>query len=249
MRRGAGIGAIRNREMVQAKYKEKGAEMAETQMATLSRQLAQLRTSLESFAAKHGTKIKNDPEFRGQFQAMCSSIGVDPIAYSRGCWSEALGLGEFYYHLGVRIIEVCMTNQKRTGGILPLNELVAQLNATKSSYASEISTDDVQRSIKKLRCLGTGFMLIHLAGGRTLVQSVPGEMSMDKTSVLGLAETHSGQTTMSLCCQEFGWSEDRARTALNQLVQEGMSWVDDADPTGERVYWFPSLFQAVRSSG
>ncbi|KAA3674109.1 ESCRT-II complex subunit VPS22 [Paragonimus westermani] len=105
MRRSAGIGAIRNREMVQAKYKEKGAEMAETQMATLSRQMAQLRTSLESFAAKHGTKIKNDPEFRGQFQAMCSSIGVDPIAYSRGCWSEALGLGEFYYHLGVRIIE------------------------------------------------------------------------------------------------------------------------------------------------
>ncbi|CAL8102402.1 unnamed protein product [Calicophoron daubneyi] len=244
MRRGAGIGAIKNYAVTQSKYKEKGNELAENQMANLSRQLEQLRRSLEEFAAKHGSRIKQDAKFRGKFQAMCSAIGVDPIAYSRGCWSQALGLGEFYYHLGVRIIEVCMAKQKYTGGILPLNELVDILNKTKSRYESEISTDDVQRSIRKLRCLGTGFLLIKLPGGRSLVQSVPGEMSVDKTSVLGQAESTSGRTTLTDCCEKFGWNEDRAQTALNQLVQEGMAWVDDMDPCGERVYWFACLFNA-----
>lgn len=106
MRRGLGIGAIRNRELAVNKYKAKADELAENDVATLTRQLDQLRRSLETFAAKHGDKIKKDAEFRGQFQAMCSSIGVDPLAYSRGYWTELLGLGEFYYHLGVRIIEV-----------------------------------------------------------------------------------------------------------------------------------------------
>ncbi|TPP62285.1 ELL complex EAP30 subunit [Fasciola gigantica] len=135
-----------------------------------------------------------------------------------------------------------MANQKRTGGIMPLDDLIVQLNRTKSAYASEIGHDDVQRSIKKLRCLGTGFMLIRLDGGRTLVQSVPGEMSMDKTNVLGLAEAGSGRTTLSECCQILNWNDDRAEAALNNLVQDGMAWVDDSDPCGARSYWFPSLF-------
>ncbi|KAA0192335.1 Vacuolar-sorting protein SNF8 [Fasciolopsis buskii] len=248
MRRGAGIGAIKNYNLAQAKYKEKGEELAETQLVNLSRQLDQLRQSLEAFAAKHGSKIKHDPQFRCQFQAMCASIGVDPISYSRGCWSETLGLGEFYYHLGVRIIEVCMANEKRTGGIMPLDDLVTQLNRTKSAYTSEIGQDDVHRSIKKLRCLGTGFVLIRLAGGRSLVQSVPGEMSMDKTNVLGLAEAGSGRTTLAECSQNLNWNEDRTEAALNHLVQDGMAWVDDSDPCGERSYWFPSLFPICNKS-
>ncbi|GAA48847.1 vacuolar-sorting protein SNF8 [Clonorchis sinensis] len=249
MRRGVGIGAIRNQELLAARFKEKGQELSENQLSTLSRQLSRLRESLEAFAAKHGHKIKSDPHFRREFQAMCSSIGVDPIAYSRGCWTQTLGLGEFYYHLAIRIIEVCMANQQRTGGIMPLTELLSQLNAFKSSHMSEVTADDVQRSIRKLRCLGTGFTLFSLPGGLSLVQSVPGEMGSDKTSVLGLAESTDGHTTLSSCTKHYQWSEDRARTALNQLVQEGMAWVDDLDPHGERVFWFPSLVKTSCSPG
>lgn len=106
MSRKAGIGAIKNKSLTQSKYKEKSDELAEHQIFTLKRQFNQVRESLELFASKHGQKIKDDSSLRSQFQAMCGNIGVDPIAYSRGCWSETLGLGEFYYHLGVKIIEV-----------------------------------------------------------------------------------------------------------------------------------------------
>ena len=37
---------------------------------------------------------------------MCSKIGVDPLASNKGFWAEMLGVGDFYYELGVQIIEV-----------------------------------------------------------------------------------------------------------------------------------------------
>ena len=44
---------------------------------------------------------------------MCASIGVDPLASSKGFWSEMLGVGDFYYELGVQIVEVCMASSHR----------------------------------------------------------------------------------------------------------------------------------------
>ena len=44
---------------------------------------------------------------------MCATIGVDPLASSKGFWSEMLGVGDFYYELGVQIVEVCMASSHR----------------------------------------------------------------------------------------------------------------------------------------
>ena len=40
--------------------------------------------------------------------------------------------------------------------------------------------DDLLRATKKLKVLGTGFTVIQFKSGRCLVQSVPGEMSLDQ---------------------------------------------------------------------
>ncbi len=37
------------------------------------------------------------------FQEMCTTIGVDPLASSKGFWSEMLGVGDFYYELAVQV--------------------------------------------------------------------------------------------------------------------------------------------------
>ena len=60
-------------------------------------------------------------------QEMCASIGVDPLASSKGFWSEMLGFGDFYYELGVQIIEVCMATSHKTGGLMELGELRERL--------------------------------------------------------------------------------------------------------------------------
>ena len=50
----------------------------------LSKQLDQFKDKLESFAVKHQEAIRKDPAFREHFQEMCATIGVDPLASSKG---------------------------------------------------------------------------------------------------------------------------------------------------------------------
>jgi hypothetical protein len=64
--------------------------------------------NLENFAQKYKKDINRNPEFRKQFQVMCNSIGVDPLASNKGFWAQLLGFGDFYYELAVQIIEICI---------------------------------------------------------------------------------------------------------------------------------------------
>lgn len=41
-----------------------------------------------------------------------------PSSAGKGFWSEMLGVGDFYYELGVQIIEVCLALKHRNGGQL-----------------------------------------------------------------------------------------------------------------------------------
>ena len=42
--------------------------------------LEAFRSNLEEFATSHKNDIRRNPEFRMQFQEMCATIGVDPLA-------------------------------------------------------------------------------------------------------------------------------------------------------------------------
>ena len=182
MRRRAGIGAIHKKKLDAEKFKEKGNELAEHQLTELSGQLQNFQTNLENFAREHKQDIKRDPEFRRHFQEMCASIGVDPLASGKGFWSNMLDIGDFYYELGVQIVEVCMASQHKTGGLMELGEIRHKLIRARgrSEHHQEITLDDLLRATKKLKVLGTGFTVIPLGSGRHLVQSVPGEMSLDQ---------------------------------------------------------------------
>lgn len=55
-------------------------------------QMEKFRENLEDFAAKHKNEIKKNPQFRKQFQEMCASIGVDPLASGKGEYKPYLNL-------------------------------------------------------------------------------------------------------------------------------------------------------------
>lgn len=48
-------------------------------------------------------------------------IFLMPITAGKGFWAEMLGVGDFYYELGVQIIEVCLATSHRNGGKCPLH--------------------------------------------------------------------------------------------------------------------------------
>ncbi|XP_041366326.1 vacuolar-sorting protein SNF8-like [Gigantopelta aegis] len=238
-RRAHGVAAIKKKSLAEARYKDKGTELAQDQFAQMAQQMDTFKKNLEDFATKHKDDIRKDPEFRIQFQEMCASIGVDPLASSKGFWAEMLGVGDFYYELGVQIIEVCLATSHQNGGLIGIEELRKRVEKSRGRHSQDISIDDLMRAIKKLKILGNGFTVIPV-GPTFLIQSVPGELTMDHTSVLQQAQA-TGFVSQNILMKELKWEEERTKRALEFMVKEGLAWVDD-HPGQERQYWFPSFF-------
>lgn len=157
MRRRAGVGAIHKQKLEAEKYKDKGIEIQDSQFEQMTKNMDVFRENLEEFAAKHKSEIKKNAQFRRQFQEMCAAIGVDPLASGKGFWS-VLGMGDFYYELGVQVVEVCLAANHSTGGLMELDELRKRLVRARGQNAKhqEITNDDILMATKKLKIFGNG---------------------------------------------------------------------------------------------
>ncbi|KAF9938690.1 Vacuolar protein sorting-associated protein SNF8 [Modicella reniformis] len=223
------------------------------------------RTNLENFARLHRKDIQKDPVFRMHFQKMCANIGVDPLASSKGYWGELLGVGDFYYELGIQIIDVCLSTRALNGGLMELSEVKRRVermrgvrdngsttssstNNASSKWASitnkdtsmQISEDDVLRSIKTLAPLGSGFQVLQI-GDKKMVSSVPRELNRDQSVILALVQNTNGHVNANLISERLGWESGRIETALNTLLEDSLMWIDQqAEP---HEYWVPGFFE------
>lgn len=243
------MGAVHKQQQTEDKYKSKRDELANEQIVKLSEQMTEFRSKLQQFAQKYKKDIKKDAEFRRKFQTMCATVGVDPLQSSANFWTKLLGVGDFYYELAVQVIEVCMSTSHRNGGLIGINELHSRVlqsrNSGKQSKGSEIeiTVDDLLRSIDKLSKLGSGLKV--LSCGKTyIIQSVPSELSLDQNLIIQKAETNNGSVSLSLIVSELKWSEERALKAINDMIMEGLVWIDKQAPNGQTLYWFAGLHQS-----
>lgn len=120
----------------------------------------------------------------GHFSSLflCSSwAGVDPLASSKGFWAEVLGVGDFYYELGIVIVQVasmrqgcdcqatcfdrsgfvlqvCLQTRQLNGGIIGLGELVDRVRSSGVRTRQQVSVDDVRRAILKLQVRFPSFL-------------------------------------------------------------------------------------------
>eukprot|EP00731_Ephydatia_muelleri_P037163 Em0404g6a len=58
---------------------------------------------------------------------------------SKGFWAQALGVGDFYYELGVQIIEICLATRDRNGGLMSFDELRKRVLATSGKTRQDVS--------------------------------------------------------------------------------------------------------------
>ncbi|XP_034112971.1 vacuolar-sorting protein SNF8 [Drosophila albomicans] len=242
MRRRVGLGAIQQQKLAAEKYKDKGADLQESQLEQMTKQMEVFRNKLEEFAMKHKEDIRKNSQFRKQFQEMCAAIGVDPLATGKGFWS-VLGMGDFYYELSVQVVEVCLAANHKTGGLMELDELRRRLIAARGQSAvhQEITKEDILMAAKKLSIFGNGFVIHKLGKGKYMVQSIPGELSMEETNILSAASnTELGSVTQTQLMKDLGWTDYRAKQALDKVLGEGLCWIDKQ--SDEPSYWFPSLF-------
>ncbi|KAB7506256.1 Vacuolar-sorting protein SNF8 [Armadillidium nasatum] len=141
-----------------------------------------------------------------------------------------LGVGDFYYELGVQIVELGVATSHQNGGVLPMHEF---------PNLAVLYRDDILRAVKKLQVLGSGMEVIE-SGRSKFICSVPGELSMDHTILLQEAEKIE-PLSVRKASEHLKWSAERVARGLDHLLRVGIAWIDtqDSPPT----YWFPAVFQ------
>lgn len=114
---------------------------------------------------------------------------------NKGFWADLLGVGDFYYELGIQIIEACIVSRINDGGLTELSEIMRRVQVMRGSnnnskqQQQQISEDDIVRAIKTLKPLSGGYEVLPI-GDRKLVRSVPKELDKDQSALLLLAQVN-----------------------------------------------------------
>lgn len=59
------------------------------------------------------------------------------------------------------------------------------------------------------------------------IVTVPVVLSPDHATILSLAQNTGGMVNVSILARELGWDKKRSMLALNVLLREGMTWIDE----------------------
>lgn len=244
-RKGVGIGAFDRNRLTSAQFASHGTTLRTANAQALEAQLAVFRSLLQQFATTHARDIRSNPSFRAQFARMCAAIGVDPLSASASpapggsMWAQLLGrsVNDFYFELAVRVVEVCGDTRGENGGLIGLREVCERIGRGRVEGAGEITEDDVLRAVGTLGPLGSSYSVVHV-GRKAYIRSVPRELNTDQSAVLEAAQV-VGHVSVDMLVANLAWPRARAQTAVEDLMGEGMLWVDKQVRPWE--YWSPGF--------
>lgn len=245
--RAIGIGALQRDKQRAELFQQKGSSLAKEELEKLTDQMGHFKSNLEKFAQKYKRDIKKNGEFRRHFQQMCAAFGVDPLQSSANFWVKLLGVGDFYYELAIQIVEVFLSTSHRNGGIMSIEELLSRVLASRnvSKNANLQSTDsitqeDILEAIRKLKILGSNIKEIP-SKNSYIVHATPAELNSDHLDITQAAHSTNGYVSHTMLKEKLDWSDERIQKALNELIMEGITWLDNQGPEGQTLHWFPGL--------
>ena len=253
-RRGVGLSAFQHRDSLSSQFATHGANLRSSHVDSLQTQLSVFQSLLHNFALQHGDTIKFDPTFRAEFARMCNAIGVDPLAGNnakgkgnagRGLsgWLGSVvgsggGVNDFYYQVGVRVVEVCRASRGENGGLISVAECKTRVGKGRGLGGElDVSNDDILRAVKALGPLGPGFSIITV-GNSQMIRSIPKQLNTDQSKVLEVIQV-LGYVTCSMLEDNLGWEYARAETVIDDLLGDSLVWVDAQ--AREKEYWSPAF--------
>lgn len=102
------------------------------------------------------------------------------------------------------------------------------------------------QAVSKLQALDNSFTVIpnpkkvqSKKGCVFYINSVPRELEMNVHDVLDAAGD-AGFVTLEQLAARPTWTTRRAELALQAMIKDGTCLIDDGDPRGVRLFWFPS---------
>ncbi|KAJ5486316.1 hypothetical protein N7530_000616 [Penicillium desertorum] len=243
-RRGVGLGAFANRTQATQSYATHGANLRSTHTASLQTQLSVFQSLLHTFALEHSSTIN--------LRACATPLGLIPLPqatsrarmaaadWERGgsFWTQIMGgdMNDFYFEVAVRVVELCRETRSENGGLIGVEECRKRVGKGKAIGSGlEVSDDDILRAVRSLEPLGSGFSIVKV-GNKQYIRSIPKELNTDQATVLEVIQV-LGFVSVSMLRLNLKWEKARAQTVIDDLLADGLVWLDAQGP--EKEYWSP----------
>jgi ESCRT-II complex subunit VPS22 len=260
-RRTPGLSSLSSRGLQNHHYTSHGAALRTRNAASLETQLSVFQSLLHNFALTHSKDIRANPAFRAEFARMCSALNIDFLASSynknaqsgssgaggESIWAQLLGgsVNDFYFNLGVLIVEECRATRAENGGLISVSDLRTRIQKGRGiGGGMTVSDDDVKRAVDSLAPLGSCFTIMTI-GHRSLIRSVPKELNTDQSTVLEAIQV-LGYVTVSMLQINLSWERPRAHAVIEDLMADSLVWVDTQ--AGENEYWSPAFITAASAA-
>lgn len=98
-----------------------------------------------------------------------------------------------------------------------------------------LDSDDILRAVRSLEPLGSGFSIVKV-GSKQYIRSIPKELNTDQATVLEVIQV-LGFVSISMLRLNLKWEKARAQTVIDDLLADGLVWLDAQGP--EKEYWSP----------
>ncbi len=238
---GRGLASFESSAHKKQQYQTLGRKLVEEQREQIKTQLQVFQNALITFRKQHAEELRSNPDLWSKFSEICRSFGIDPLVIS------SLGIGskadrqEKYNQLALRIIDICRLTKSLNGGMLLVDDLLDLINC--ESWFTEdpevkITEQDVLTSLDNLKALGDELQLITI-GNKNYIKSTTEEINADQGLILSAADI-LGYVTVAILRDNFKWRTYRCKSNLEDLVSNGILWVDDQSQNHERRYWITS---------
>lgn len=216
MRRAIGVAHVQKKGEMQKQMSNLGAQMTAERIGRIADELESFEKDLRALAEKYKNEIKHDPVVRARFRQLADSLGIDLLSSKKNIFSGILGLGDFYYGLGSRVVEVCMKERKFCGSYIPLKRVVFFMKklyegTETNGKQNKITEDDIRMALDKLRVLGDGYSIVKLAGVNYIQTTPDGMCSSDDALLLNVVLEEQARQI----------ADFRSTRALGQSVKSG----------------------------
>lgn len=263
-RRTPGLSSLSTNRLQTHHYTSHGASLRSRNAQSLETQLSVFQSLVHNFAVTHSKDIRANPAFRAEFARMCTALNIDFLASSyhkepsnntntngkgtgtssakpgESIWASLLGgsVHDFYFNLGVTIVDICRSTRSENGGLISLSDLRTHIARGRAiGSAMDVSDADIEQAVRALEPLGSCFGIVKI-GHRALIRSVPKELNTDQSTVLEVVQV-MGFVTVSMLRVNLGWGRPRAVAVVEDLMADSLVWVDAQ--AGEEEYWSPAF--------
>lgn len=206
-----------------------------------AKRLDTIRAKLNEAFEIHGDTLLQIPAYRTILVELLSDLGLEPESWiaeakkKRGMMKRLLKRDERDDRIRRDILRLA-EESKQTGGIMLLSELLVRLD----DMGWELSSDEVEATLKDMTKEGLVEGLSSLDNGARLIKFIPVALTDDPQRILTLASRNDGRLTIEEAVVELGWTEERVKNALDLLLANGVAKLQRSFSKSTQ-YWFPGL--------